>query len=293
VPASLEGKTCVVVGGGRGIGRLIADRLAAEGADLVLGARTRTEVERTAADIAERHSVDVVASPVDVTRPEEVAALAASVAKRRAAYALFNCAAVLGPVGRIDQVDVHRWRDAVMVNLVGTAVCCAAFVPQMAAAGDGVIVNFSGGGVGGSGLHGRISAYTAAKAGVVALTEGLSKELAEHGIRINAVAPGAIRTTFMDEVLAGGPERAGASLYETTVQQHDGPDHSDDLLAMVLFLVSPTSRAISGKFLSARWDDLSELGSHAAGASGSSLLTLRRIDDVLYREVPRPDGAAG
>jgi NAD(P)-dependent dehydrogenase (short-subunit alcohol dehydrogenase family) len=284
VPTGLDDQTCVITGAGRGIGRVIAMRFAARGARLVLCSRSQAELERTAAEIVERHGVEVKAQPTDVTDIGALSELASRVARSGPAFALINCAAVLGPVGRIDQVDQQRWRDALTINLAGIAATCAAFVPQMIAGGGGSIVNLSGGGIGGPNLPGRISAYTSSKAGVAALTESLGEELAPLGIRVNAVAPGPVGTGFMREVLDAGPEGAGADLYRTTLRQQDVSEPSDQLLDLIEFVVSPESSPLTGKLLSARWDDLESLRTHVSELSQSSTLTLRRIDGTLYSE---------
>lgn len=289
--SSLEGRTCVVVGAGRGIGRLLADQLAARGADLVLAARTERELRDVADDIAARRGVPVCWTTTDVADHEAVEALAQFARERGPVTALVNCAAILGPVGRIDEVDAARWREAVTVDLLGAASCCAAFAGVIADAGGGSIVNLSGGGVGGPNLPERISAYTTAKAGVVALTEVLGRELAPLGVRVNVVAPGPVSTSFMDEVLAGGPETAGAELYERTVVQQEQPGATDALVALVTYLLSPEAAHITGRFLSAVWDPVANLASWSPGDAGSSRYTLRRIDGDLYDEVVREERA--
>ncbi len=292
MPTQLHDQTCVITGASRGIGRVIAGRLAAGGARLVLCSRSQAELERTAADIVERYGVEVRTEPTDVTDLGALSELASSVERRGPTSTLINCAAVLGPVGRIDQVDQERWRHALTTNLGGTAAACAAFVPQMIAGGGGSIVNLSGGGIGGPNLPGRISAYTASKAGVAALTESLGEELAPHGIRINAVAPGPVGTGFMREVLDAGPEGAGADLYRSTVRQQDVTEPSEQLLDLVEFIVSPESSPLTGKLLSARWDDLDSLRAHVADLSRSSTYNLRRIDGTLFSEADTGSGSS-
>ncbi len=287
---ALEGKTCVIVGGSRGIGRVLAMELATRGADLVLCARTRRELDATARDMRAVRGVDPVVRVVDVTDARAMRDLAADVASTRPAHGLVNCAAVLGPVGRIDQVDPGAWRDTIVVNLVGTATSCAAFAPQMLGAGNGSIVNLSGGGIGGPSVPERISAYTASKAGVASLTETLGRELAPH-VRVNAVAPGPVPTGFMRDVLDGGPQVAGDALYEATVRQHADPPPPDRFVELVAFLLSDRSAPITGKLLSAQWDPVERLAADAPELADSSRFTMRRIDEVLYGERPRRPGA--
>jgi NAD(P)-dependent dehydrogenase (short-subunit alcohol dehydrogenase family) len=274
----------VVVGAGRGIGRMLADAFAARGARLVLASRSEAELRAAAAELEANHGVPVEWEVTDVADHASVLQLAASASARDAVAGVVNCAAILGPVGRIDDVDMVAWRAAVTVDLMGTASCCAAFAPVLAMAGGGSIVNLSGGGVGGPALPERISAYVTAKAGVVALTEALGRELSPLGVRVNVVAPGPVPTGFMREVLKGGPAAAGTELYERTVAQHEHPEPTDALVELVAYLLSPASAHVTGRFLSARWDAVGDLESLAAR---SSRYTLRRIDGALYDELEK------
>jgi 3-oxoacyl-[acyl-carrier protein] reductase len=186
-------------------------------------------------------------------------------------------------------VDFAAWAHAVAIDLVGTGSCCAAFAPVLAASGGGSIVTFSGGGIGGPNLPARISAYTTAKAGVVALTEVLGLELGPLGVRVNAVAPGPVPTGFMRDVLEGGPTAAGDELFARTVAQHENPESTSQLLELITFLLSPESAHVSGRFLSARWDSVESLASWAPAGPPPSRYTLRRIDGDLFDET-RPRG---
>lgn len=280
--SALDGKTCVVTGAGRGIGKLIATDLAAQGANVVLCARTGSELEATAQEIRDEHAVDVRTSATDVRDVEAVVDLARRCGDGGPVLGLVNCAGVLGPVGRIDSVDVADWLDAIAINIGGTAATCAAFAAGMIAAGEGSIINFSGGGVGGPNLPGCLSAYTSSKAAVVALTETLAVELAPYDVRVNVVAPGPVATTFMRDVIERGPDLAGPELYAQTVEQQRASAPIEPLLTLVRFLLSPESVHVSGRFLSARWDDPAEL---AVGTLSRSRFTLRRIDGVLFAEV--------
>jgi NAD(P)-dependent dehydrogenase (short-subunit alcohol dehydrogenase family) len=279
VPSDLRGKAIVVTGAGRGIGRAVAVELATRGAELVLCARTQSDLDDTARVITDARRVAARPHAIDVGDFDAVARLAQRCAEELHVVGLVNCAGILGPVGRLDTVDMAEWLDAVNVNLAGTAAMCAAFAPQMRDAGGGSIVNFSGGGIGGPRLPGRISAYTASKAAVVVLTESLGAELAPLGVRVNVVAPGPIPTTFMRAVLDGGPDVAGTALYEQTVRQRETAADIAPLHALIAYLLSSESAHITGRFLSAQWDDVT--GLDPAAVSGSRF-TLRRIDGALF-----------
>src|SRR5205814_9738356 len=139
----------------------------------------------------------------DISREKEVAQLFKRMADEfRTLYAVINNAGVQGPIGAFDEADWSAWRRAIEVNLVGTALICRHAIPFLKATSCGKIVNLSGGGAATPRV--RFSAYAASKAAVVRLTEILAEELRDFRVDVNAVAPGALNTRLLDEVLAAG-----------------------------------------------------------------------------------------
>jgi NAD(P)-dependent dehydrogenase (short-subunit alcohol dehydrogenase family) len=291
---TLNGRVCIVTGASRGLGRGIAGLLAEQGAALALCARGERELETAADGLRRQHGVEVLTAALDVCDADAVRDFAhATEHAVGAAYAVVNNAAVLGPVGRIDEVDLEEWKRALEVNIVGVATICAAFVPQMASAGGGSILNLSGGGIGGPGVPDRSSAYTTAKAGVVMLTETLARELAPCAVRVNAIAPGPLNTGFLRPVLDAGPGAAGDDLYRTAATMADGPagelEEIDEKLAeLFLFLLSEEASWLTGRLVSARWESVESLRASEERIRTTSTLTLRRIDGTLFRQVDEP-----
>jgi NAD(P)-dependent dehydrogenase (short-subunit alcohol dehydrogenase family) len=291
---TLAGRACVVTGASRGLGRAIADLLADSGAALAICARGEHDLQKAAGDLRRKHDATVFEAALDVRDTAAVEDFArASEREIGVPSALVNNAAVLGPVGRIDEIDLEEWRRALDVNLFGVASVCAAFVPRMAGAGGGSILNVAGGGIGGPGVPDRVSAYTTAKAGVVMLTETLARELAPSSVRVNAIAPGALPTGFLQSVLDAGPEASDADLYKTAATVIDGaaefPDLDERLTALVLYLVSDEAAWLTGKLVSARWDTVEDLRTAQQRLQTTSLLNLRRIDGTLFSQVDEPD----
>ncbi|HYV60105.1 MAG TPA: SDR family oxidoreductase [Acidimicrobiia bacterium] len=280
------GRACVITGAGRGLGRALAVHLAATGYEVAMCARTAAELDDAVAEI-ERAGGRASAHTVDVSDTAAVDAFAARVAELHGrVWGVVNNAAVLGPVGPIDTVDVDQWMHTVAVDVGGVVAITRAFVPLLRAAGGGRVVNLSGGGIGGPAPQLRVSAYTASKAAVDVLTEVLAPELGDDRITINAVAPGPAPTTFLDEVRRAGPEVAGAELHEAA-SAHDAPACFDPFFELIDFLLADESSWLTGKLLSARWDRVEDLVARRDQLVGSSGLTLRRIDDELYTENPR------
>jgi NAD(P)-dependent dehydrogenase (short-subunit alcohol dehydrogenase family) len=281
---ALEGRVAVVTGGSRGIGLAIARALGAEGARVAIASRTQHELDAARAVLEGQH-VEVLARATDVARFDEVKSLVDEVERRWGRVdVLVNNAGVNGAIVRLDDCDPEEWKLAFEVNVFGTMHGCRAVLPGMRARRSGKIVNLAGGGVGGPGVAPRVSAYAASKAAVVQLTESLARELVDDGIQVNAVAPGAVVTEMTAAVVAAGPEKAGRELYERTRKQRETGGEPPDLAAkLVVWLASPASGALSGKMLSARWDQVESIDIPAA--NGSSLFALRRIDGALFDQV--------
>jgi 3-oxoacyl-[acyl-carrier protein] reductase len=284
---TLAGKVAIVTGGSRGIGLAIARELGKQGAKVAIASRTAHELEHGRAAL-EHEGLHVFAKVTDVARAEDARSLVETVIARWGHVdVLVNNAGVNGAIGRIDECDPQEWKQAFEVNVFGAMHMCRAVLPSMRARRSGKIVNLAGGGVGGPGVAPRVSAYAASKAAVVQLTESLARELAEDGVQVNAIAPGAVVTEMTAAVVAAGPERAGKELYERTRKQRESGGESPELAArLVAWLASDASGALTGKMLSAKWDKVE--GIDVASANKSSLYALRRIDGSLFEEVKKP-----
>jgi 2-dehydro-3-deoxy-L-rhamnonate dehydrogenase (NAD+) len=280
----------VVTGAGRGIGRATAERLAFRGWDVAICARTPGALESLADDLESRHRTNVVWAAASVTDADAMRSFATEVVDRlRAPELLVNNAGILGPVGPLAGLDLGRWSEAVAVNLVGVATVISAFAPSMLRSGQGSIINLAGGGVGGPSMNPGISAYTASKAGVIALTETLAAEL--HPIRVNVVAPGAIATSFNDEILEMGPDTAGQELFELTTRQRAEPSDIGDFLDLVEWLSGPESDSLTGRFFAARWESPASLSANAEQlADSAAMYRLRRVDGELITDTSSRDG---
>lgn len=189
----LQGQGAVVSGGAQGIGRAVAERLIANGARVALLDRDVALAQRTAADIgAEAVEADVT----DWNSVEAAIAQARSVVGR-IDIAVFS-AGIAGANAPLAEYPLDEWRRVIDVNLTGMFHSCRAVVPVMRAQGYGRIVNIAS--VAGKEGNPNASAYSAAKAGVIALTKSLGKELADVDIAVNCVTPAAARTAIFDQM---------------------------------------------------------------------------------------------
>jgi NAD(P)-dependent dehydrogenase (short-subunit alcohol dehydrogenase family) len=293
--SQLAGKVAIITGAGRGIGEAIALAFARQGAKLVLAARTTCELEKVAGDVERLGSKAIVAAG-DVSKQKDVDQIVtATLDEYGRVDVLVNAAAILGPIGRLWEVDANRWIDTVRVNLLGTYLCCRAVIPHLIGRGGGKIINFSGGGA--TSPSPRLSAYGVSKAAIVRLTETLAAELKEFNIQVNAIAPGMVDTHIHDDVLLAG-ERAGEHLQAVRWLRESGEAVPAELPAqLAVFLASRKSDGLSGKLIAAPHDDWQHWDDQRiAELTNMPWLTLRRMDAftlkpfLMLRATARIDG---
>jgi 3-oxoacyl-[acyl-carrier protein] reductase len=276
----LAGRSAVITGASQGLGKAIAEQFVRAGARVLVTARNEEmlrQVQQELSGLAPDGPGQVHTLAGDVSRPECCAAVAARAGELFGGLTvLVNNAGVYGPMGLLEEVDWQAWVEAINVNLFGTVLMCRSVIPLMRSAGYGKIINLSGGGA--TTPLPRISAYAASKAAVVRLTESLALELQGAGVDVNSIAPGALNTRLLDEVLAAGPERVGRSFYDRAVEQQAGGGVPlAKGAALVEFLASAESDGITGRLLSAVWDDWAALPARREELARSDVYTLRRI----------------
>lgn len=272
----LKGEKAIVTGGGRGIGRAIALGLAKEGADVLVFSRTLAEVEATAADICSLGRRGI-ALQADVTSPDDISRVVDRALKELGHIdILVNNAGIQGPIGSLVNNDIDAWVQTVHTYLLGTFLCCKAVLPHMMARQQGKIINLSGGGAATS--RPRFGAYAASKAGVVRLTEVLADELKEFNIQVNAIAPGIVNTRMIDEILAAGEDAGPQAMAEVKHCKETGGTSPEKAADLVVFLSSSDSDGLTGRLVSALWDDRSQMVRQFQRVSEIGAYTLRRLD---------------
>ena len=188
---------------------------------------------------------------------------------------LVNTAGIYGPFGRLEDIDWDDWVSAIEINLLGTVYTCKTLLPHLVGQGYGKIINLSGGGA--TSPMPRVSAYAASKAAVVRFTETLATEVGD-GIDVNAIAPGALATRLLDQVVEAGPEAVGEEFHERMLQiQAEGGTPLGKGAALAVYLASAESDGITGRLISAVWDPWPTLHRHRSALDDSDVYTLRRI----------------
>lgn len=275
----LAGRAAIITGASQGLGLAIARAYVEAGASVFLCAReaSRLDVARTGLAALARPGQHVVAMPGDISCRADVERVVTSALEAfPQIHVLINNAGIYGPMGLIEDVDWDAWVRAIEINLFGSILMCRALLPHFKAHHYGKIVQLSGGGA--TNPLPRISAYAASKAAIVRFAETLAEEVAAEGIDVNAIAPGALNTRLLDDVLAGGPERVGQAFYERSLKQKAaGGAPLGKGADLAVFLGSAASDSITGKLLSAVWDPWETLGDHLGDLKRTDVYTLRRI----------------
>jgi 3-oxoacyl-[acyl-carrier protein] reductase len=275
----LTGRSAIITGANQGLGREIAAHFVRAGASVLLTARNTDLLEQVRSKLQQqaRPGQRVLAMKNDVADRASCDAVAAYAIKELPDLSiLVNNAGVYGPKGPIEEVDWDEWVQAVEINLFGTVYMSRALIPHFKSRKSGKIINLSGGGA--TAPLPRISAYAASKAAVVRMTETLAEELRDWNIDVNAIAPGALNTRLLDEVLSSGPDKVGQAFYDRSLKQrNEGGAPLEKGAALATFLASPASNGITGKLLSAVWDDWQSLPSKRDQLTKSDVYTLRRI----------------
>lgn len=270
----LNGRVALITGGGRGIGRQIALAYAAEGARLALSARTAPELDETAQLVSRQFGGEVITVTADVSSREQVDSAVAQTLERFGQIdVLVNNAGNIGPVGRAWNNDPEDWARTIAVHLMGVFYGCRAVVPFMLEQGKGRIVNMSG--VGGP----NMTAYDAAKTGIVNFTENLALELADTPITVNAISPGSIHTRMWEETRDLALSVGDMATYERGVQVTSGQGASiERAAALAVFLGSDDCGAMSGRLIRAFADRFEEFPHRVDEIMASESYLLRRVD---------------
>jgi 3-oxoacyl-[acyl-carrier protein] reductase len=270
----LLNKVCLIAGASGAIGSSIARTFCREGAHLALTYRTASPDELRKELIGGPGRIDCY--KLDVTDWEQVQVTIRAVKDRFSGIdVLVNCTGTVGPIGAFETLDIRAWAQTIETNLIGSAHLARAVLPIMKKRGHGKIILFSGGGA----AYARpyFTPYSSSKAGLVRFAESLAQELESANIQVNAVAPGSVNSRMWSEMSAASASGGATLLEELKRMEETGGVSPDRAAGLAAFLASDRSNGLSGRLLSAVWDDWEHLEGHIEKIATSDVWTLRRV----------------
>jgi len=248
----LAGKHAIVTGASRGIGQRVAELIAQAGGDVTLVGRDMERLQANAAQLMQAHGVKTLVAATDVADPQAIEATYAKASQALGAPAILVNNAGQAISAPIHKTDLELWNRMIGVNLSGVYMFTKAALPAMTKAGWGRVVNVAST----AGLRGYayVSAYCAAKHGVIGLTRAVAQEVAIKGVTINAVCPGYVDSDMTDHTLSNIMKTTGRSREEalSSIVVHNPQKRlvsTDEVAQAVLWLCLPSQGAINGQAL--------------------------------------------
>lgn len=270
----LRNKVCLIAGASGAIGSSVAKCFYREGAHLALTYRTAGPDGLRGEMVGGTGRVDCY--KLDVTDWEQVQVTIRKVENVFSGIdVLVNCTGIVGPIGAFETLDIRAWVKTIETNLIGSVHLARAVLPIMKERGRGKIILFSGGGA----AYARpyFTPYSSSKAGVVRFAESLAQELESANIQVNAIAPGPVNSRMWSEMRAAADTGGSALLRELKEMDETGGASPDRAAGLAVFLASDRSNRLTGRLLSAIWDDWEHLETHIGKIESSDAWTLRRV----------------
>lgn len=266
----------VITGASRGLGAYLADVFWNSGWSLVLIARDGEALSKLVKQMGGRPSQLIITLTCDLVNAYEVDQIISELNLFLPRLdVLINNAAIHGPIGPLTENDMALWNKAIQVNLVSPVSLCRGLIPLMVKSGGGSIINLSGGGA--TGPRANFTAYATAKAGLVRFSESLAEEVFGKNIRVNCIAPGVMQTELLSEVVASGVAAGERELFLAKSAFKAGGDPMKKVGDLALFLAGNKSQNITGRLISAVWDNWQNWPNYLDQLKASDLYTLRRI----------------
>lgn len=273
-------KNIIITGGHGGIGKQISQKFIEQGFSVISVGRNRETFNKA---FFKFNSTQVKFYELDISSSSGIDTFYQYLLDNLTSIdCLINAAGAQAPIGPFSSIEFENWSNNVQTNLIGVARILKCVIPFFIKAQRGKIINFSGGGATSS--RPNFSAYAVSKIAVVRLTEILSDELKINNVDINAVAPGPINTAMLDEVLMAG-ELAGEELRVAQDRKICGGISPEKVANLCLFLASEKSNGITGKLISAVWDDYNNPKFINRLKNDKDFCTLRRIDGRNYNKI--------
>lgn len=272
-------ETVFISGGTSGLGFEIAQHFVKSGKSVVFCGRSEEAVKVTLEHLRSL-SLDkqiILGINSDVSNRKATIEMFEKLHKMEVIIDILICnAGVIGPIDKFLDNEIEDWENAFNINVYGTLNLVMEVLPSMIERKKGRIIHISGGGAT-SPLFG-MSSYAASKAAAVRFIETLALEYADSGVTLNSVAPGMLKTKLLNQMLDAGAERIGRKLFTKSVAKVEANiDTTPQAISLIDFLANESSNGITGRLISAEWDNWSEWPNHLEEINNSDLYTLRRI----------------
>ncbi len=266
----------IITGASRGLGQVLAVNYWAAGYSLHLIARDLEALTRFQQTLSSSTTQQCLIHAVDLSCDQQIELFCSKVISEQwPVHALVNNAAIHGPIGPASRADFGLWKQTFQVDLFAAVALCQAVVPAMIRNNYGSIINISGGGA--TGPRPNFSAYACAKTALVRFSETLAQELRPHKIRVNCIAPGPMPTKLLEEIIDNASYLSPKE-FELARSTLHAPDHTmHEAAQLALYLSDPQTPYISGKIISALWDDWRNWCDKVPLIDQSDIYTLRRI----------------
>jgi len=266
----MKEKKIIITGASRGIGKEIALDLSQSGHSLILLAKNAHPLDNTFKTI-KKFSKESRMYLCNIANFEKLRDVYLEIQKDFGKIdVLINNAGIQHPIGSLIDVDFFEWVENIEVNLLGTVLLTKLVLQDMVKVNKGKIINFS--------------AYATSKTAIVRFTETIAEEVNAYNIEINAVAPGAINTSMLEEVIKAG-YKAGREYKDALKRRESGGTDIKFIKKLIRFLISEESNGITGKLISAPWDEWDSLDYREKLRTNKNLATLRRIDNKFFGEI--------
>lgn len=274
----IKDKNVIITGGSIGFGKSLAEKFLNEGANVSICSRNEIQLFDTQSELMSKFPNQIIiAKKCDVSIQKDVNEfITHSIDVFKTIHVLILNAGVYGPMGPIETVSLDEWKKSIDINLFGVLLPCRELIPHFKQNKFGKIIVISGGGA--TNPMPNLSSYATSKAAIVRLAETLSKELLSYNVDVNAIAPGALSTRMMDQIINAGPEIVGEEFFKKNQNwKQNGATPMELGTSLAVYLASSNSNGITGKLISAQWDDWKNFDDHLDDLQNTDIYTLRRI----------------
>ncbi len=266
----------LITGASRGLGAHLAKRFWDAGWSLILVTRDEGALIDACSSFEKRPSQALDLVSCDLASNDQIKKLSFSLKEKyQSLDLLINNAAIQGPIGPLEKNEFNDWIGALQINLLAPILLTKELIPFLKNGSNASIINLSGGGA--AGPRPNFSSYASSKAALVRFSETLAEELKPQNIRVNCIAPGAMKTDMLEEILASFGHAGERELEIAKKVFSEGGASMDRVADLALFLSDAASKGITGKLVSAVWDNWEEWPNHIDSLKKSDAYTLRRI----------------